>query len=88
MDVIAYEKKADELHVKTYEMAEKAMEKDSARAKTWLNFVSISKQLERISDHAMNMAEDVIYLLTGEIVRHRVGEFIAKGGASGKNKKS
>jgi len=28
-------------------------------------------QIERIADHAVNIAKDVIYLARGEIVRHR-----------------
>jgi phosphate transport system protein len=39
----------------------------------YLDLLSIAKNLERIADHATNIAEDVIYLTTGEIVRHGRG---------------
>lgn len=35
-----------------------------------LDILSIAKNLERIADHATNIAEDVIYLMTGKIIRH------------------
>ncbi len=37
-----------------------------------LNLLSVSRYLERIADHATNIAEDVIYMLEGEIVRHKL----------------
>jgi phosphate transport system protein len=36
-----------------------------------LSLFSATRHLERIADHATNVAEDVIYLVEGEIVRHR-----------------
>jgi phosphate transport system protein len=35
-----------------------------------LSFIMIAKNLERLADHATNIAEEVIYLATGNDVRH------------------
>jgi phosphate transport system protein len=36
-----------------------------------LHVLSASRHLERIADYATNVAEDVVYLVRGEIIRHR-----------------
>lgn len=38
-----------------------------------LSLFSATRHLERIADHATNIAEDVIYLVSGDIVKHRLG---------------
>jgi phosphate transport system protein len=35
-----------------------------------INLLLISRHLERLADHATNIAEEVVYLIEGEIVRH------------------
>jgi phosphate transport system protein len=35
-----------------------------------LHFFSAARYLERIADHATNIAEDVVYMVEGEIIRH------------------
>lgn len=34
-------------------------------------YMFVSRYLERISEHAINIAEDVIYMINGEIIRHK-----------------
>lgn len=36
-----------------------------------LLFISAAKHLERIADHATNIAEDVVYMVEGYIIRHQ-----------------
>jgi phosphate transport system protein len=39
-----------------------------------MHLFSAARHVERVADHATNIAEDVVYLVEGEIIRHR-GEF-------------
>jgi phosphate transport system protein len=48
-----------------------AMEEAPATIESRISLFSATRHLERIADHATNIAEDVIYLVEGEIVRHR-----------------
>ncbi len=48
-----------------------AMKHSPALIEPGLSMFSAVRHLERIADHATNIAEDVIYLVEGEIVRHR-----------------
>jgi phosphate transport system protein len=44
---------------------------DPSNMEPALHFYSASRHVERIADHATNISEDVIYLVDGEIARHR-----------------
>jgi phosphate transport system protein len=46
------------------------MESDGQKASADLSHIMIAKNLERIADHCTNIAEDVIYIHTGRIIRH------------------
>ncbi len=45
--------------------------RDPDRIDTWLRLVNTARNLERIADHASKIAEAVIYLKHGAILRHR-----------------
>jgi phosphate transport system protein len=46
------------------------MENESHLAPQALNALMISRALERVADHATNIAEDVIFWIQGDDVRH------------------
>jgi phosphate transport system protein len=57
----------------TYMMA------DTATIPRALALILVSRNLERIADHATNIAEDVIYIVRGEDVRERGDKELRKG---------
>jgi phosphate transport system protein len=48
------------------------MERNSRNLSAWLQLLLVSRTLERMADHATNIAEDVIFWLRGLDVRHRL----------------
>ncbi|MGD0899898.1 MAG: phosphate signaling complex protein PhoU [Thermoguttaceae bacterium] len=51
--------------------AEEMLRKDPSRVAALLKLLAVSRNLERMADHAVNIAEDLIYLIEGRIVRHQ-----------------
>jgi len=47
---------------------------DPDSVESLLRINSVSKHIERIADMATNIAEDVVYMVEGDIVRHRAGD--------------
>lgn len=40
-----------------------------------IHLLSIARHLERIADHAANISKDIIYMIDGEIIRHRTEKY-------------
>ena len=60
----------DELHRQSYARATQGILDHPSAAGYYLDALTVSRCLERLGDLATNIAEDVIYLETAEIVRH------------------
>lgn len=69
-EVIAADDVVDNLTKLMLKKTIDAIEKKPDRAKDYFSVRSISKNLERMADSATNIAEDVVYLCSGEIIRH------------------
>ena len=62
----------DELNRQIIDELIRMMREDPDTVTPALHCFSASRHVERIADHATNIAEDVIYLVAGEIARHHV----------------
>ncbi|MGN0866698.1 MAG: phosphate signaling complex protein PhoU [Oligosphaeraceae bacterium] len=70
-EVIRRDETVDALHRQNYAIVRVDLLANPDAAPYYMDCLTISRCLERIADIATNIAEDVIYLETGEIVRHQ-----------------
>lgn len=70
-EVRAADAEVDAINRRNCEGLLAAIKERPEAADVLLNVMHISRHLERIADHATNIAEDLIYMAEGEIVRHR-----------------
>ena len=69
--VILQDPEADELrNLIQSELINDYMAKDASTADRAVPLLLIARHLERICDHATNIAEDVIYMVQAEVVKH------------------
>lgn len=61
----------DDLHRLLYRELQSIMTRDPRTVERAIHFLSATRHLERIADLTTNIAEDVIYMVDGEVVRHR-----------------
>ena len=79
--VLEADDEIDAINREMYDQARIQIEQAPENTETLINLLSVSRHLERIADHATNIAEDVIYMVKGEIVRHK-GEGSSADGRS------
>lgn len=60
----------DDLHREVYRIMRALMKEDPESVDRATHVISTSRALERVADHATNIAEDVVFMVEGEIIRH------------------
>lgn len=68
--VVTLDDEVDLIKQQAYDLIKEAMSRHPDQLSYLINLFLISRHLERLADHATNIAEEVIYLIEGEIVRH------------------
>ena len=69
-DVCARDDEVDRIKHDIRESAEEQIRHEPEKVRPLLRLLAVSRNLERIADCATNIAEDVIYMSQGRIVRH------------------
>lgn len=72
--VVAADDEVDAMNRDMYAKVHRAIQADPAKVDSYLQYLSVSRHLERVADYCTNVAEDVVYMVTGQIIRHRPEE--------------
>ncbi len=74
--VCAMDDEVDTMNREMYLLVQEGGQAHPEQLEMLIHMLSISRHLERIADLATNIAEDVIYMARGEIVRHRLEDYL------------
>lgn len=68
--VVMLDDEVDKIKGDAYDQIKQAMKENPDKIGYLINLLLITRHIERLADHTTNIAEEVIYLIEGEIIRH------------------
>ncbi|MBN2707370.1 MAG: phosphate signaling complex protein PhoU [Deltaproteobacteria bacterium] len=74
--VIAGDDLIDDYNRRMYTSLQHLMRENPSTIKRAMHLLSASRHLERIADLATNICEDLIYMVEGEVIRHRPSDYL------------
>ena len=70
-EVCRMDEEVDVIHRSNYELFKRRMRDDPALVEDAVNALTVSRSLERIADLATTVAEDIVFMVDGEVIRHQ-----------------
>ena len=70
ISVLQADSEVDRLHHQNMKRVVESLLNNPTKAQSTVNYLVISRNLERIADQTTNIAEDIVYLVDGRIIRH------------------
>jgi phosphate transport system protein len=74
-EVCAADDEVDQINHQMFLIVQDEIRAHPEQSESLIHLLSASRHLERVADHATNIAEDVIYMIEGRIVRHKAEDF-------------
>jgi phosphate transport system protein len=74
-EVLAADDEVDAMNRRMYQIVQDGIVAHPDQTESFIHMLSVSRHIERIADHATNIAEDVIYMIEGVIVRHKAEDY-------------
>lgn len=71
--VIGMDDRVDDINRKTFSEVKSIIERDIRHTDVAISLLSSSRYMERIADLSTNIAEDVVFMVEGHVVRHKTG---------------
>jgi len=69
-EVIAMDDKVDEINRAMYQEVSRVAKENPSKTEIAISLLSTSRYMERIGDLSTNIAEDVIFMVEGRVIRH------------------
>jgi len=70
--VVEMDDEVDDLHSENYAALRRLVENNPQRVGSAMSMATVSSNLERIGDLCTNIAEEVIFMVEGKVIRHQV----------------
>ena len=77
-EVCTADDEIDAINREGFQKAQEGIRQFPDQLKSLIHLLSACRHVERIADHATNIAEDVIYMIEGAIIRHKTEDFQAE----------
>ncbi|RIL10668.1 MAG: phosphate transport system regulatory protein PhoU [Proteobacteria bacterium] len=71
-EVMSSDDEIDRLNRTNLSEIQRSIKQDPEKIESYISLMIASRALERVGDHCTNIAEDVIYMVQGDIIRHRM----------------
>ena len=76
--VCAQDDEVDDLNKQMFVVLQELMHRDPSTIERAVHTLSVARHLERIADLATNIAEDIVFMVEGDVIRHHLERYVGQ----------